>query len=66
MEILLTSMSKKEIKEDLGNKVRTFYKSYNNCPPWSSVFRFVVREKIKAYDEGYKTAKKEFENKVAT
>jgi len=42
-------MSKEKIEEikeedDLGERIRKWYESYDNCPPWSSVAGFIVRE----------------------
>jgi hypothetical protein len=40
-------------KEDLGTKIRNWYESYNNCPPWSAMFGFMARE-LKAQREELK------------
>ena len=29
---------------DLGERIRLWYSSYDTCPPWSSIYGFILRE----------------------
>jgi hypothetical protein len=58
----------KQPKEDnLSERVRKWYESYDNPPPWSSVAGFVIREVVKErgkigvemYNKGYEMAYEE-------
>lgn len=33
------------MKTELGERIRSWYKSYDSCPPWSSFLGFIVRDR---------------------
>ena len=44
---------KEKIEKELGERIRKWYESYNNCPPWSAVMGFIVRE-LKTKDQEWR------------